>query len=335
VVNMMLTGFDAKKVNTLYVDKNLKQHGLIQAFSRTNRILGEQKSQGNILAFRNLKKATDEAITLFSNKEALETVLMPPYEAIAKKFDEALTNLRAIAPTYKSVDDFPSEEEDAQFVLAFRRLMRIVNVLQSYTDFNWDDLTIDEQEYEDYKSKYLDLHDRIKQDNATQKTSILDDIDFELELIHRDLINVAYILKLLAQLKDAKTSDVKAQKKAIMDLLGGDVMLRSKRELIEKFIEENLPLISDVDSIDDEFEQYWQDQKVLALGKLCDDENLDKAQFKSLIDAYIFSGQEPIRDEVYRCLDNKPSVLQARSIGERIITKMKEFVEVFVNGMVG
>ena len=89
VVNMMLTGFDAKKVNTLYVDKNLRQHGLIQAFSRTNRILGEQKSQGNILAFRNLKKATDEAITLFSNKEALETVLMPPYEAIAKKFDEA------------------------------------------------------------------------------------------------------------------------------------------------------------------------------------------------------------------------------------------------------
>ena len=335
VVNMMLTGFDAKKVNTLYVDKNLRQHGLIQAFSRTNRILGEQKSQGNILAFRNLKKATDEAITLFSNKEALETVLMPPYEAIAKKFDEALTNLRAIAPTYKSVDDFPSEEEDAQFVQAFRRLMRTVNVLQSYTDFNWDDLTIDEQEYEDYKSKYLDLHDRIKQDNATQKTSILDDIDFELELIHRDLINVAYILKLLAQLKDAKTSDVKAQKKAIMDLLGGDVMLRSKRELIEKFIEENLPLISDVDSIDDEFEQYWQDQKVLALGKLCDDENLDKAQFKALIDAYIFSGQEPIRDEVYRCLDNKPSVLQARSIGERIITKMKEFVEVFVNGMVG
>jgi type I restriction enzyme R subunit len=335
VVNMMLTGFDAKKVNTLYVDKNLRQHGLIQAFSRTNRILGEQKSQGNILAFRNLKKATDEAITLFSNKEALETVLMPPYEAIAKKFDEALTNLRVIAPTYKSVDDFPSEEEDAQFVQAFRRLMRTVNVLQSYTDFNWDDLTIDEQEYEDYKSKYLDLHDRIKQDNATQKTSILDDIDFELELIHRDLINVAYILKLLAQLKDAKTSDVKAQKKAIMDLLGGDVMLRSKRELIEKFIEENLPQISDVDSIDDEFEQYWQDQKVLALGKLCDDENLDKAQFKALIDAYIFSGQEPIRDEVYRCLDNKPSVLQARSIGERIITKMKEFVEVFVNGMVG
>ncbi|MDU8886313.1 type I restriction endonuclease subunit R [Yeosuana sp. MJ-SS3] len=335
VVNMLLTGFDAKKVNTLYVDKNLRQHGLIQAFSRTNRILGEQKSQGNIMAFRNLKKATDDAITLFSNKEAIETVIMPPYEAIALKFDEALKNLRAIAPTYQSVDDLPSEEEDAKFVQAFRRLMRNINVLQSYTDFDWEDLTIDEQEYEDYKSKYLDLYDRIKQDTTKQKTSILDDIDFELELIHRDVINVAYILKLLAQLKEAKTSDAKAQKKAIMDLLGGDITLRSKRELIEKFIEENLPLISDVDAIEDEFEQYWQDEKVLALGKLCDEENLDKAQFKALVDAYIFSGQEPIRDEVFKCLDNRPSILKAREIGERILDKMKQFVEIFIHGMVG
>ena len=332
---MMLTGFDAKKVNTLYVDKNLKQHGLIQAFSRTNRILGEQKSQGNILCFRNLKKATDDAITLFSNKDAIEVVVMPEYEDIAKKFDQAFENLKEITPTYQSVNDLESEEDEAAFVQAFRKLMRTLNVLQSYTDFDWDDLPLNEQEFEDYKGKYLDIYEKVKKESQKEKISILDDIDFELELIHRDLINVAYILKLLAQLKDAKTSDVKAQKKAIMDLLGGDVMLRSKRELIEKFIEENLPLISDVDSIDDEFEQYWQDQKVLALGKLCDDENLDKAQFKALIDAYIFSGQEPIRDEVYRCLDNKPSVLQARSIGERIIAKMKEFVEVFVNGMVG
>ena len=335
VVNMMLTGFDAKKVNTLYVDKNLRQHGLIQAFSRTNRILGEQKSQGNILAFRNLKKATDDAITLFSNKEAIETVIMPPYEAIAEKFEAALKNLRDIAPTPYSVDDLPSEEEDAQFVQAFRRLMRTINVLQSYTDFDWDDLPITAQEYEDYKSKYLDIAERVKQDHAKQKTSILDDIDFELELIHRDDINVAYIIKLLANLKEAKTSDAQAQKKAIIDLLGGDILLRSKRELIEKFIEENLPLISDVDRIEDAFEKYWQDEKVLALGKLCEDENLDKSQFKALIDTYIFSGQEPIKDDVYKCLDNRPSILQARSIGERIIAKMKEFVEVFVNGMVG
>ena len=334
VVNMMLTGFDAKKVNTLYVDKNLKQHGLIQAYSRTNRILGEQKSQGNILSFRNLKKATDEAITLFSNKEAIEVVTMPNYEAIAEKFDEALKLLREITPTYQSVNDLKNEEEDAQFVQAFRKLMRAMNVLQSYTDFDWEDLGIDEQEYEDYKAKYLDIYQKVKQDTEKQKTSILDDIDFELELIHRDQINVAYILKLLAKLKGEKTpTAAAAQKKAIIDILGGDIQLRSKRDLIQKFIDENMPNIKDGDSIEDEFEKYWQDQKVLALGKICEEEHLDKAQFKSLIDAYIYSGREPIKDEVFQCLDNRPSILQARTIGDRIIAKMKEFVEVFVKGM--
>ena len=334
VVNMMLTGFDAKKVNTLYVDKNLKQHGLIQSFSRTNRILGEQKSQGNILSFRNLKKATDDAITLFSNKDAIEVVTMPDYEKIADKFDEALKLLREITPTYQSVNDLESEEAEAQFVQAFRKLMRAMNVLQSYTDFDWEDLGIDEQEFEDYKSKYLDLYEKVKRDNEKQKTSILDDIDFELELIHRDQINVAYIIKLLAQLKGEKASAATAQRKAIIDLLGGDIHLRSKRELIQKFIDENLPHIKEGDSIEDEFEKFWLDQKVLALGKLCEDEHLDKAQFKSLIDAYIYSGREPIKDEVFQCLDNRPSILQARVIGDRIIAKMKEFVEVFVKGMV-
>ncbi|KGO93190.1 type I restriction endonuclease subunit R [Flavobacterium subsaxonicum] len=334
VVNMMLTGFDAKKVNTLYIDKNLKQHGLIQAFSRTNRILGEQKSQGNILSFRNLKKATDDAITLFSNKDAIEVVTMPDYETVADKFDEALKLLREITPTYQSVNDLESEEDEAQFVQAFRKLMRALNVLQSYTDFDWEDLPIDEQEFEYYKGKYLDLYEKVKQDNKKQKTSILDDIDFELELLHRDQINVAYILKLLAQLKEAKTSSAAAvQRKAIIDLLGGDIQLRSKRELIQKFIDENMPYIKDGDSIEDEFEKFWQEQKVLALGKLCEEEHLDKAQFKALIDAYIYSGREPIKDEVFQCLDNRPSVLQARTIGDRIIAKMKEFVEVFVRGM--
>ena len=334
VVNMMLTGFDAKKVNTLYVDKNLKHHGLIQAYSRTNRILGEQKSQGNILSFRNLKKATDDAITLFSNKDAIETIILPPYEDVAKKFDEALTNMLEIAPTFQSVDDLPSEIEEGKFVQAFRALLRATNVLGSYTDFDWDDLPITEQEFEDYKSKYLDLYDKVKNDHQKQKTSILNDIDFELELIHRDQVNVAYILKLLAQMKGKGTKGAAAQKKQIMDMLSGEIELRSKRELIEKFIDENLPHIKDLDKIEDEFEIYWNDQKVLALKQLCDDENLDQAQFKALIEAYIFSGREPIQEDVFECLDNRPSVLQARIIGTRILEKMKEYVEVFVTGMI-
>ncbi len=335
VVNMMLTGFDAKKVNTLYVDKNLKYHGLIQAYSRTNRILGEQKSQGNILSFRNLKKATDEAITLFSNKEAIEEIILPPYEAIAEKFDEALKKLLEIVPTYQSVDDLLSEEDELKFVKAFRSLLRAKNVLESYTDFEWEDLGIDEQTFENYQSKYWDLHDKVKQDNAKHKTSILDDIDFELELIHRDQINVAYILQLLAKLKEAKTTEAKAQKKAIIDMLSGDVELRSKRELIEKFIEKNLPYISEVDTIQDEFERFWHEEKILSLSKICEEENLDKAQFRALIESYTTYGREPLRDDIFKCLDNRPSILKAREVGERILEKMKEFVQVFVQGMTG
>jgi type I restriction enzyme R subunit len=335
VVNMMLTGFDAKKVNTLYVDKNLKHHGLIQAFSRTNRILGEQKSQGNILCFRNLKKATDEAITLFSNKDAIEEIILPPYEVIAEKFDEALKNLLEIVPTFESVDALPSETEELAFIQAFRRLLRAKNVLESYTDFEWEDLGIDEQTFENYQSKYWDLHDKVKADNQKHKTSILNDIDFELELIHRDKINVAYILQLLAKLKDAKTVDAKAQRKAIIDMLSGDVELRSKRELIEKFIEENLPHISDVDNIQDEFERFWHEEKILALSKMCEEEHLDQKQFKALIESYTDYGREPLRDDIFKCLDNRPSILKAREIGERILDRMKEFVQVFIEGMTG
>ncbi|NQY66707.1 MAG: type I restriction endonuclease subunit R, partial [Flavobacteriales bacterium] len=274
VVNMLLTGFDAKKVNTLYVDKNLKHHGLIQAFSRTNRILGEKKSQGNILSFRNLKKATDDAILLFSNKEAKETILLPPCDVIENKFDEAYKDLMAIAPTFESVDDLPSEEEQMAFIQAFRKLMRIRNVLASYVEFTWDELPMDEQTFEDYKGKFLGLYESVKSNAQKEKVSILEEVDFELELLHRDEINVAYILKLLAGLKNAPLTEQAQQKKVIMDMLTGDVELRSKRELIEKFISDYLDNIKDVEDIPEEFEKYWSDQKVLAIGKLCEEENL-------------------------------------------------------------
>ncbi|MES0489588.1 MAG: hypothetical protein ABUK01_06340 [Leptospirales bacterium] len=194
---------------------------------------------------------------------------------------------------------------------------------------------MDEQSFSDYKGKYLDLRQKVKSDHSKKKTSILDDVDFEVELIHRDVIDRVYILKLLGKLKNADEEETVKQKKAIMDMLAGDIDLRSKRELIEKFIEEHLPHIDNTDAIADKFEKYWQDQKVLALGKICEDEKLDRKQFQSLIDAYIYSEQEPLREDIYKCLDNRPSVLEAASIGEKILAKMKEFVEVFVTGMTG
>lgn len=330
VVNMFLTGFDAKKLNTLYVDKNLKYHGLIQAYSRTNRILGEQKSQGNIVCFRNLKEATDDAIGLFSNKEAKEVILLPDYDKVKEKFDEAFDKLKAVAPEVESVTDLLGEERQLKFVQSFRELMRFLNVLKSYSNFDWESVGISEQEFADYKSKYLDLYEANK---PKEKVSILKDIDFELELIHRDEINVSYIYRLLAQIKDAKAPEAKNQVKDLLDLLAGDVELRSKRELIEKFIEENLPKIDNPDNIPEEFEKYWEDEKIQALHKICEEEGVKQQQFAALVEAYVFSGQDPVRKEVIDCLENKPSILQSRTIAQKIIDKMKHYVEVFVQGM--
>ena len=155
VANMFLTGFDAKKVNTLYVDKNLKFHGLVQAYSRTNRILDNVKSQGNIVCFRALKENTDEAITLYSNKDASEIVLLDPYEDYVEQFNEGVAELLAITPTVDSVNDLWSENDVIKFVKAFRELMRNMNVLKTFSEFTFEDLNLDAQTFEDYKSCLL------------------------------------------------------------------------------------------------------------------------------------------------------------------------------------
>ena len=333
VVNMYLTGFDCPTLNTMYVDKNLRYHGLIQAYSRTNRILNEQKSQGNIVVFRNLKKNTDEAITLFSNKEAIEEIIIQPYSEYVKVFNETFLELMQITPTINSVNDLLSEEDELKFIKAFRKLMRLLNVLVTFADFKWEDLSMNEQLYNDFKSKYLDLWQKVKVDNQVEKVSILEDVDFELELLHRDEINVAYILKLLANLKDAKDSEKENLRKSIMDLLSGEAHLRSKRELIERFILENLPIIEDSDNIPEEFEKYWNAEQEKAFDKLVKEENLIPEKTTKLIENYLFAERKPIRDEALALIDGEqPSVLVRKSLGDRIIKRIVEFVETFVNG---
>ena len=334
VVNMFLTGFDSKPLNTLYVDKNLKYHGLIQAYSRTNRILNEQKSQGNIIVFRNLKKATDEAITLFSNKEAIEEIIMKPYEDYVSKFNEAFAALLEITPSVNSVNDLRSEEGELEFVKAFRELMRIKNTMATFADFVWDDLEMNEQLFEDYKSKYLDLYDKVKDEHQVEKVSILEDVDFELELIHRDEVNVTYILKLLAALKDTTKEEKARKQKEIVDLLTGETNLRSKRELIEKFILENLPIIEDTDAIPEEFDKYWNEEQLKAFNKLIQEENLSSEKTHKLIENYLFAEREPLRDEVLDLIEGeKPSVLVRKKLGDKILNKIVGFVETFINGI--
>ena len=333
VVNMFLTGFDSPGLNTLYVDKNLKYHGLIQAYSRTNRIINEQKSQGNIVAFRNLKKATDQAITLFSNKEAIEVIIMQPIEDYVKQFNDAFISLIKITPTVNSVNDLVSEEDELEFIKAFRNLMRIKNILTSFADFSWEDLAMENQQFEDYKSKYLDLHDKVKSDTQKEKVSILDDVDFELELIHRDEVNVSYILKLLANLKDSKKEEQTKKQKEILDLMAGEAHLRSKRELIERFILDNLPQIEDTETIPQEFEKYWNEEQQKAFNNLINEEKLEKNKTQKLIEDYLFAEREPLREEVLDLIEGeKPSVLKRKKIGDTLIKKIINFVDTFVNG---
>jgi len=333
VVNMFLTGFDSPPLNTLYVDKNLKYHGLIQAYSRTNRILNEQKSQGNIVVFRNLKKVTDQAITLFSNKDAIPVIIMEPYIDYVKQFNEAYIELLKITPTINSVNNLASEEDELAFIQAFRTLMRLKNTMSTFADFKWEDCAMNEELFNDFRSKYLDLWQKVKFDHNKEKVSILEDVDFELELIHRDEINVTYILKLLAGLKDSKKDDQEKKKKEVLDLLAGEAHLRSKRELIEKFILENLPEIEDTDTIPQEFDKFWSTEQQKAFNDLVKEEKLSSTKTQKLIEDYLFAEREPLRDEVLNLIEgDKPSVLKRKKIGDTILKKVLNFVETFVNG---
>jgi type I restriction enzyme R subunit len=336
VVNMFLTGFDSKPLNTLYVDKNLIHHGLIQAYSRTNRILNEQKSQGNIIVFRNLKKATDEAITLFSNKDAIDEIIMQPYEDYITTFNEKFEELIEVVPTIDSVNELSNEEEELAFIKAFRALMRVKNIMTTFSDFKWEDLEMTEQLFEDYKSKYLDLYDKVKDNHGKEKVSILEDVDFELELIHRDEINVSYILKLLAELKGATKGEKEKRQKEIIDLLTGESNLRSKRELIERFILENLPAIDDSETIPQEFDKFWGAEQQKAFNTLVAEEKLSPDKTQKLIENYLFAEREPLLPDILELIEGEqPKMLQRKKIGAQILNKVIDFVETFINGIVG
>ncbi len=329
VVNMFLTGFDAKKLNTMYVDKNLKFHGLIQAYSRTNRILGELKSQGNIVCFRNLKDSTDEAIKLFCDNEPNEKILMEPYDFYVDQFNHGLEQVLSVAEYPDAVNDLQSEDAQLAFVKAFRTSIRILNKLKSFTDFTWSDLDLDEQTFENFKSKYLDIYD-----NSHEKepgASILEEIDFELELIHRDEVNVAYILKLLDQIQRApqkKGSKGGSQKamQDVLDMLGKEVQLRSKRELIEKFMTDYMPNLAPEQDLQDIFIGYWHQEKRKAIHEFCKREGLNKELVYRMMDEYNFTGKDPLREQVFSALAYKPKLLERKTIYSRILREFKEII---------
>ncbi len=331
---MFLTGFDCRTLNTMYVDKNLRYHGLIQAYSRTNRILNEVKSQGNIVVFRNLKKRTDEAISLFSNKDAKEDIFVPPYQDYVSKFNEVVIQLLTLTPTVNSVSELPHEEDELKFVKIFRELMRLKNILESFSEFQGDDLTLSGQRFADYRSAYLDLYDKVKTATQKETASILDDVDFELELIHRDVINVQYILTLLAQLYESEVQEREKLRDLILDSVAGEIELRSKRELIEKFIESTLPNLGSAAEIPDSFEEFWEQERTSAFEELVKEEQLDADKLKKVIDRFVYTGEKPLLDPDIVELIERPLTLAERGPAkERVLEKVVDFVDTFIQGV--
>lgn len=327
VVNMFLTGFDNKYLNTLYVDKNLEYHNLLQAYSRTNRLCNEKKAYGNIVCFRpNLKEKTDEAIQLFSNEHALEKVLTKPYKAFVNDFNETLKMLDETIENISELDSNTDVEKQAEFVKIFRELLRIENKLKTFTEFKYEDLNIPQQEFEDYKSKYLDLKKEAQ--NPSAKDSILNDIDFETELLRSDDINVSYILNLLKDL-DPQTPGFEKDRDFILEVMQKDEELRSKVELINKFIQQNM--IEPQENIDTEekLEEFMDEEKDKEIRQLATDEDLKEEPLRDVIQEYEFSGKEP-KSRAFMDMFNRKIGLKERRQKTAIITqKIKDIISTF------
>lgn len=329
VVNMFLTGFDSPSLNTLYVDKNLRYHGLLQAYSRTNRILNERKSQGNIVSFRNLKSATDEAIALFSNKDAKEVIFIEPYENYVNKFNEASQALLDHVSNPQAVDNLMGEESKLQFISLYRDLLRIKNILITFAEYDAEDTLINEQEFADFASKYLDLYREVKAVTEKEKVSILDDVDFEVELLRNDIINVDYILSLLKRYINADEKEKERIIKNVNNLLSSEPELHSKRQLIQNFINGYLPGIRDADNVEEEFSKFWDEEKSAAFYKLCIEENLRPDKMRALVDEYLYNNRMPRGSDFSFTLEVQPKIRERKPLLERIASKFKDYINTY------
>lgn len=329
VVNMFLTGFDSPRLNSLYVDKNLRYHGLIQAYSRTNRLFNSDKPHGNIVSFRNLKEATDEALALFGDENAKEIVFKKPYKEQKKEFDKKLEELRKKAPSVISVENLQGEEEKAEFVKTFRDLLHIKSSLETFAEFSFSELGISEQEFYDYQSKYLDIYEERK-NNESDTESILDQIDFELELTVRDIINFDYIILLIVELKNISSKVLREKKtEEILSIFDRDVRLRKKKDLIRKFIEENLPKINKTDDVEKEFSEFWASERSDVLKSVAENENIPLDKFEQLIGEYLYTQKLPREQSIADLLPEQPKILKRQGIINRIKSAIENIVDVF------
>lgn len=363
VVGMFLTGFDSKKLNTLYVDKNMEYHGLLQAFSRTNRVLNEKKRFGKVICFRDLKSKVDESIKLFSNSNNLEDIVRPPFDDVKTHYQELTKNFLEHYPEPHYVDYLQSENDKKQFILAFRDIIKKHAEIQVYDEFEVDalDLGMTEQQFMDFRSKYLDIYDSfaVKNDDPKKGYQVpeeepsmvgepdpleetatgMGDIDFCLELLHSDIINVAYILELIADL-NPYSEDYEEKRKHIIDTMIKDAELRSKAKLIDGFIQKNVDddrdnfmarkqKVDGTSDLEERLNNYIVTERNNAVNTLAKDEDLDASVLNHYLSEYDYLQKEQ-PEIIQEALKEKHlGLIKKRKALTRILDKLRSIIRTF------
>ena len=363
VVGMFLTGFDSKKLNTLYVDKNMEYHGLLQAFSRTNRVLNEKKRFGKVVCFRDLKSKVDEAIKLFSNGTPLEDIVRKPFDEVKRDYQELTKDFLEHYPEPHFVDYLQSENDKKQFILAFRDIIKKHAEIQIYNEFEKEanDLGMTEQQFMDFRSKYLDIYDSFaakpteqssgykaqedesgmaaEPDPSENDASGLGDIDFCLELLHSDIINVAYILELIADL-NPYSEDYTEKRRHIIDTMIKDAELRSKAKLIDGFIQKNVDDDRDnfmarkqkadgTSDLEERLNNYIVTERNNAVNTLAKDEDLDASVLNHYLSEYDYLQKEQ-PEIIQEALKEKHlGLIKKRKALARIMDRLRSIIKVF------
>ena len=349
VVGMFLTGFDSKKLNTLYVDKNMEYHGLLQAFSRTNRVLNEKKRFGKVVCFRDLKSKVDESIKLFSNGNPIEDIVRPPFDDVKKNYQELTKDFLEHYPAPHYVDYLQSENDKKLFILAFRDIIKKHAEIQVYDEFEEDapDLGMSEQQFMDFRSKYLDIHDSIPTVPQPKPGPVapvepepsISDIDFCLELLHSDIINVAYILELIADL-NPYSEDYSEKRKHIIDTMIKDAELRSKAKLIDGFIQKNVDddcdnfmarkqKVDDTSDLEERLNNYIVTERNNAVNTLAKEEDLDVSVLNHYLSEYDYLQKEQ-PEIIQEALKEKHlGLIKKRKALTRILDRLRSIIRTY------
>ena len=337
VVGIMLTGFDAPRLNTLYVDKNLEYHNLIQAYSRTNRIFDPTKPHGNIVCFRDLKKNTDAALEMYGDKNAEDIIFKKPYKEQLEELNEIVEKLAEIAPSPSFVDKIASEKEKEEFIKAFREILKKKTSLETFTEFSWEDFPMNEETFNEYKSKYLDIYEEEKRRREKEEESLIDEIDFSLELIREDYINYDYIVQLLSQIKrQSGTEGYEASKSEFLKKFDRDDRLKSKKKYVEKFIDEKLPNTEE-EKIQEDFDEYWENEKKKFLNHMQKFYALDSQKFEEIVSEFVYRGVMPKSKEIREMFTEKTKesyqgdIKKRNAIVSQIKENLRQYYEIFEN----